>query len=144
MFPRILLEAGLSVERYVDHFAEHNAPDEEWIAFAARSRWVAVSHDRNIRSDPVAIRTAMESGARLFILRGKHLTGPEKAALFIDALGGIHRVLKEQPSSFIAAVRRLSGQGGILKPDVKVYLAFEEWKRGKMISAEGEDPSDLV
>lgn len=139
IFPRLLRESGLSVVRYADHFAERNVPDEEWIAFAARSRWVAISHDRNIRSDPVAIRSVMENGSRLFIVRGKHLTGREKAELFIGALRGIYRVLDEQPSSFIAAVRRLSVHGGLLRPDVQVYLTLEEWARGKQAPPEGED-----
>jgi hypothetical protein len=139
IFPRILRESGLSVERYADHFAEKNVPDEEWIAFAARNHWVAISHDRNIRSDPVAIRSAMENGARLFIVRGKQLTSPDKAELFVGALTGIYKVLEEQRSSFVAGVRRHSAQGGTLRPDVTVYLTYDGWTRGKSMDPEGED-----
>lgn len=139
IFPRILKESGLSVERYADHFAEQNVPDEDWIAFAAQKHWVSISHDRNIRSDPVAIRSAMENGARLFIVRGKQLTSPEKAELFVGALNGIYRVLEEQCSSFLAGVRRHSVQGGVFRPDVMVYLTHEDWSRGKRLEPDSED-----
>ena len=140
-FPRLLRESGLRVERYADHFEEQNVPDQEWIAFAARNRWVAVSHDRNIKSDPIAIRTAMEEGARLFIVRGKHLTGPDKARLFLDAQKLIARVLARQGSeAFIATVRRLALQGGIFKADVEVSLTLQQWMQGRGIAPpESED-----
>jgi hypothetical protein len=132
------------VERYADHFAERNVADEDWITFAAKSRWVAISHDRNIRSDPVAIGSVMEHGSRLFIVRGKDLTGPEKATLFLGALPGVYRVLDEQPSSFIATVRRISGPGGIVKPDVRVHLTFQRWAEEKSGDSEGEKDLDFL
>jgi hypothetical protein len=136
--PRLLREGGLLVERYADHFAERNVADEEWLTFAGKSRWVAISHDRNIRSDPVAVGSVMESGLRLFIIRGKNLTGPEKADLFLGALREVYRALNEEPSSFIATVRRISSQGGLVRPDVKVHLTFREWLRGKIGDFEGD------
>ena len=138
-FPRILRDSGLLVVRYGDHFGERNAPDEEWISFAASHQLVALSHDRNIRSDPIAIRAVMENHARLFIVRGKHLTGAEKADLVLGALGQIYRHLEEQPAAFIAVVRRTSLAGGILKPDVKVRLNFAEWKQGRQPTPEPEE-----
>jgi hypothetical protein len=133
--PRILRESGLRVERYVDHFEERNVPDQEWIAFAARHQWVAISHDRNIKSDPLAIRTVMEEGARLFIVRGKHLTGPEKARLLLDAQAGILRMLARHPEAFIATVRRVALPGGAFKADVEVSLTFQLWVQGRVAQA---------
>ena len=128
------------MERYADHFAEANVPDQEWIAFAAGRRWVAVSHDRNIKSDPVAIRTVMEEGLRLFIVRGKNLTGPGKAQLFIEAQPAVHRELARHPEAFIATVHRATAQGGSFKASVRVSLTLEEWKRGRaMPTSDGED-----
>jgi hypothetical protein len=37
----------------------------------------------------------MENGGRLFILRGKDLSGSEKADLFLKAMGGVLRVLED-------------------------------------------------
>lgn len=135
IFPQILRESGLLVERYVDHFAERNVTDQEWIAFAARQWWVAVSHDKNIKWDPVAVRTAMEQGGRLFILRGKQLTGPEKAQLFLEAAMGVRRLLARQGAdAFIATVRRAALQGGVLRAEVRLSLTFSEWKRGRLVA----------
>jgi hypothetical protein len=78
-----LREGGLSVVRYGDHYGERVVRDEEWIAFAAQRGLIAISHDRNIRSDPVAIRSVMENDARLFILRGKNLSAAETADIFL-------------------------------------------------------------
>jgi PIN like domain len=138
-FPRILRENGLSVVRYGDHYGERVVPDDEWIVFAAGQQWVSISHDRNIRSDPVAIRSAMESGARLFIVRGKNLTAVEKASVFVGALDGVYRVLDEQHSAFIGVVSRQSLARGIIKSEVAVRLTFADWLRGKNPAAENED-----
>jgi hypothetical protein len=131
VFPRILRESGLRVERYADHFEERNVPDQEWIAFAARRQWVAISHDRNIKSDPLAIRTVMEEGARLFIVRGKHLTGPEKAQLVLDAQGTILRLLDQHREAFIATIRRLALPGGTFRADAAVSLTLQLWVQGQ-------------
>ena len=138
-FPRILRENGLSVVRYGDHYGERVVPDDEWIAFAAGRQLVSISHDRNIRSDPIAIRSVMENDARLFIVRGKNLTAAEKAGLFVGALEGVYRVLDEQRSAFIGVVSRQSLARGVVKPDVRVRLTLDDWKRGRPIPVETED-----
>lgn len=137
-FPQILRENGLSVERYADHFGELNVPDETWIAFAAVESFVAVSHDRNIRSDPVAIQAVMKNGGQLFILRGKNLSGAEKAGLFLRALPGIYRVLEDHPGAFIAVVSRGTTRHGGEKAEVRVRLTYEEWSRGTAVFGDGE------
>jgi len=139
IFPRILRENGWPVVRYGDHYGERSVTDDEWITFAAQQGYVALSHDRNIRSDPVAIRAVMEGGGRLFVVRGKNLTAPEKAALVLASLGGIHRVLQEQAEAFIAVISRRSMKQGIIKPDVQVRLTLDGWRRGKQLPAENED-----
>ena len=141
-FPRLLRESGLRVERYADHFEERNVPDQEWIAFAARNRWVAISHDRNIKSDPIAIRTVMEEGARLFIVRGKHLTGSEKAQLFLEARKLVFRMLARQTEAFIATVRRAVSQNGSFKADVEVSLTLRQWTEGRGAARSDRGESD--
>lgn len=130
------------MERYADHFAETNVPDQEWIAFAARKQWVAVSHDRNIKSDSIAIRTIMEEGLRLFIVRGKHLTGPDKAQLFIDAQPAVYKELARHAEAFIATIHRATVQRGFFKANVRVSLTLREWQRGQAMSHPDDD--DLV
>lgn len=135
IFPRILLENRLLVERYADHFQEANVSDQEWIAFAARQGWVAISHDKNIKWDPVAVRAVMEKRGRLFILRAKQLTGPERAQLFLEARDEVKAVLLRQGSeAFIATIRRATSKGGLLKPVVRLSLTLSEWKKGRQIA----------
>lgn len=139
IFPRILRENGWNVVRYGDHYGERPVPDDEWIMFAAKQGWIALSHDRNIRSDPVAIRAVMEGGGRLFVVRGKNLTAPDKAVLVVASLGGIHRVLQEQTEAFIGVISRKSMKHGLIKPDVQVRLTLDEWRRGKQLLVESEE-----
>lgn len=141
IFPRILSENRLLVERYADHFQEANVSDHEWIAFAARQGWVSISHDKNIKWDPVAVRTVMEAGGRLFILRAKQLTGPEKAQLFLDARQAVEATLRRQASeAFIATIRRAASKAGVLKAEVRLTLTCAEWRRGRRIA--GPEPGD--
>jgi hypothetical protein len=142
VFPRILLENRLLVERYADHFQEANVSDQEWIAFAARQCWVAISHDKNIKWDPIAVRTVMEESGRLFILRAKQLTGLERAQLFLEARNGVESILLRQGSeAFIATIRRAASKGGLLRPEVRLSLTFSEWRRGRYIAEpEPDDP----
>jgi hypothetical protein len=142
IFPRILLENRLLVERYSDHFQEANVSDQEWIAFAARKGWVSISHDKNIKWDPVAVKTVMEEGGRLFILRAKQLTGPEKAQLFLEAVRAVQVILLRQRSEpFIATIRRTSSKAGLFKAEVRLSLTFAEWRKGRQVAdPEKDDP----
>lgn len=139
--PNILRENGLLVERYGDHFFEKNVTDQEWLAYAARKGWVALSHDQNIKRDPVAVRTVMEENGRLFIVRGQ-LTGPGAADLILGALRSIRFILARHQEAFIAIVRRASTQGGLLRPEAEVYLTLSHWKSGRiMLPDESEEPA---
>jgi hypothetical protein len=138
-----LRESGLSVIRYADLYGERVVTDDEWISYVASQQLVALSNDRNIRSDPIAIKSAMESGARLFIVRGKNLSSAEKANLVIGAVSGIVRVLTEQSAPFIAVVSRHSLPRGVVKPEVRVRLTFAEWSRGKVLPADIEEDLPL-
>lgn len=51
MFPAILREAGILVERHADHF-DQNEKDEVWLAEVGRRGWVALTHNLRIRYQP--------------------------------------------------------------------------------------------
>jgi PIN like domain len=127
LVPRLLRESGLLVERYSDHFQESNVTDQEWLAFAAQRGWVALSHDKNIRRDPVAVDTIMTEGGRLFIIRGV-LTGAEKAEIVLDALGSVRRLIGEhQDEAFIGVIRRAVVKAGMVHPEAKIVLTARQW-----------------
>ena len=129
--PRILRENGLLVERYCDHFHEANVTDAEWLTFAAQRGWISLSHDRNIKRDPVAVRTIMERSGRLFIVRGA-LTAADLAGVVLGALKSIRNIIaRQQNEAFIAIVRRGALQGGALHPEAHVHLTFTQWSAGR-------------
>ncbi len=61
IFPRILREAGLTVEAHRDHFAP-NARDEEWLPQVARREWIILSSDQNMLRVPLERDAIMRSG----------------------------------------------------------------------------------
>jgi PIN like domain len=127
------------VERYCDHFQEKSVPDQEWLTYAARHGWVAFSHDKNIRRDPVAITTIMKESGRIFIVRGV-LTGPGYASLIFGALDSVHAIIaKYHGEAFIATVRRETSAGGVLKPAAHVRLTATQWAAPKN-GAAADDP----
>jgi hypothetical protein len=80
----------------------------------------------------------MENGGRLFILRGKNLSGVEKAELFLKAMGGVLRVLEDQPGAFIAVVSRSTPRHGTERAEVRVRQTYEEWSRGSSVPGKGK------
>jgi PIN like domain len=144
--PRILRESGLAVERYCDHFQEKSVPDPEWLTYAARLGWVAFTHDKNIRHDPVAITTIMKESGRVFIVRGV-LTGQGTASLIVGALDSVHATIaKYHGEAFIATVRRETLAGGVLNPVAHVRLTATKWaalKHGAAADDPDVDDDDL-
>jgi len=131
IFPRILRENGLTVERYCDHFQEKNVADTEWLTFAARNQWIAISHDDNIRRDPITVTTVMEESGRLFIVRGV-LSSPELAGLFLGAFQAVRNIIaRSRGQAFIAVVRRRASPGGIMRPEAHVMLTSKKWKSAR-------------
>ena len=115
----------MSVERYSDHFSERNVSDQEWLLHTAERRWVALTHDDNIRRDREALRVVMENGGRLFIIRGTATTA-ELAGIVLEAQLGIERLLSLH-EVFVAIVRRATKRGGQSYATAEVRLTYEEW-----------------
>jgi hypothetical protein len=136
--PRLLRESGLVVERYFDHFEEGvRVPDNEWLKYAAERRWVALSHDNNIRQDREAIRTIMMHTGRLFILRGK-VPSKDLATMFLQAESTVVDLLTGHDQAFISNVSRTLHKGGIVKAAAKMMLTWAEWKAGHR-AVDGEE-----
>jgi len=116
LFPRLLRDAGLKVERHDDHFGPRTS-DDEWLPIVARHGWVAVTRDGRIRYSPMALQVLMESGARLFVVVGK-LSSSESAELFLRWKGGIEDLAREHKRALIAKVR---------KDGVHEWLTHSQW-----------------
>jgi hypothetical protein len=105
-FPEILRAAGLHVEIHDDHYpGEEKPPDHVWLQMAAERRWVAVSHDANIRHTSRSREAIVQLGARLIVIKGRARTA-DLAENFVLSLPAIRRFLDRQPGPWIAKLYR--------------------------------------
>jgi len=118
LFPQILREAGVRVERHDDHFVD-TTTDEEWLEVIGTRGWVALTHNERIRYTPLQRDTLMQAGVRTFILIGRAPLR-ELAENFAQSFDRIRRFLAKHPEPFIAKVKRQ-------KAGVELWLSHEEW-----------------
>ena len=112
-----LRSEGVNVEVHDEHFAM-NAPDEEWISSVARSGWVTVTKDRNIRYRTHELSSIRENAARVIVIRMKHGTGPEMAELLWRSMSRIASFVAATPAPFVATITSNGALRKIWPPDV--------------------------
>ncbi len=105
-FPAILREAGLEVERHVDHFRP-DCPDDEWLAAIAARGWVAVTHDARIRYKPNELEAVIRHNVTLLVIVGK-VPYPDLAHSFVATYTQIVRFLESHAPPLIAKSYRAS------------------------------------
>lgn len=103
-FPKILTDAGLSVERHRDHF-RHDAADEDWLAEIGRRGWVALTHNSRIRYTPNEKNAVIRHGARLLVIIGS-APYPDLARSFVATIDRIEAFLEQHAPPLIAKVYR--------------------------------------
>jgi hypothetical protein len=105
-FPAILADAGLAVERHVDHFSP-TCPDEVWLEAVGKQQWVAVTHDRHIRYKPNERDAVIRHNVRLLVIIGAAPL-PHLAENFMRTEPRINKFLARHAAPFIAKVSRPS------------------------------------
>ena len=100
-----LKDAGVHVELHDDHFAP-DAKDEEWLARAGREGWIVFTKDDRIRYRTTERTALKKHKVRAVILTAAQLDGHEMAQIFIKALPGIRRLVKNMPAGFIVRLSR--------------------------------------
>jgi PIN like domain len=105
-FPQILRNAGMTVERHMDHFAQ-DCPDEEWLEEIGRRGWVAVTHDGRIRYKPNEREAVIIHRVPLLVVIGK-APHAELANSFVATQPRIDDFLRRHEPPFIAKVFRAS------------------------------------
>ena len=103
-FPEILVAAGLSVKRHIDHFAA-DCPDEDWLEVIGKRRWIAVSHDRRIRYKPNELAAVIRHSVALLVVIG-NAPYPQLATHFVATLPKIAAFIADRKPPFIAKVYR--------------------------------------
>jgi PIN like domain len=122
-FPAILKEAGIHVERHIDHFAD-NAKDEEWLSEIGKRGWYAITHDRRIRSKPNERAAVRKFRVGLFIVVGK-APFPELANNYVLTYTKISRFIKRYQRPFIAKIYRSEVSGKKEKAGyIKMWESF--------------------
>ena len=131
IFPRILREAGVTVERHDDHFDE-NTTDEVWLQEVGRRDWIAISRNFRIRYQPNERDAVMRAGTGLFIVVGK-VPHQDLAENFVATIGKVERFLQANPLPFIARVYRPSpeqmSRGRRKSGRVELWLSYDDWRR---------------
>jgi len=135
LFPQILSDAGIHVEKHDDHFPNNDTPDASWLSEVGRNKWFAISKDKRIRYRQNELNAVMQAGVGLFLVVGK-ASHREHAENFVTCINKIERFLNKYAPPFIAKVYRPSSEqqrrGSRKKGRVELYLSHEEWsKRGR-------------
>jgi len=100
-----LRNAGAKVEIHNDHFVQ-GTPDEDWLREAGARGWVVLTKDDRIRYHELERLALMSARVRSFVLTAKGLRATEYAALFVNALPAMRRLLNRYTGPFIAKVTR--------------------------------------
>jgi PIN domain-containing protein len=103
-FPAILRDAGIHVERHIDHFSSTCA-DVVWLRETARQGWIALTHDLRIRYKPNELAAVIEHKASLLVVMGR-APYPELARSFVNTLNAIVKFVARHPPPMIGKVYR--------------------------------------
>ena len=102
LFPQILSNAGLHVEKHDDHFPDRKTPDASWLSEVGRNGgWFALSRDKRIRYRPNEQEATMRAGVGLFIIVGQ-ASHQKLAEHFVACVPKITRFLRKHQPPFIA------------------------------------------
>ncbi len=104
LFPAILKQAAIHVERHGDHFAD-DVKDEEWLRIVGQRDWYVLTHDKRIRYRPAEIAAVSRFKLGLFVIVGKAPLA-ELAQNFVFTLPKIIKFIEETPRPFIARIYR--------------------------------------
>jgi len=99
----ILRNAGAIVETHDAHF-DQAAQDTEWLPEVSLRCWVVLTKDENIGRHTLEKIAVANSGARVFVLVSKDLSGQRMGEAFAQALESMKRFIQGQPAPFIAKV----------------------------------------
>lgn len=103
-FPRILVEAGLMVERHADLFPPDGS-DEQWLAHCGTQERVALTHNSRIRYVPNELAAVKQFKVQLVVVVGQVPTA-ELARNFVASLQRVEAWLDRAPGPAILKVYR--------------------------------------
>ena len=104
IFPKILSDANIRVEKHNDHFKPDSISDETWLSEVGHNKWFAISRDQRIRYKPNEKLAVIQGNVGLFIVIGKNASHRELAENFVASYQKIERFIEKHATPFIAKV----------------------------------------
>jgi hypothetical protein len=101
----VFSNAGVKVERHLDHFAR-GTPDEEWLPLVGANGWALLTTDRRIRYRTNEKQAVIRHNVRMFYFSKNDLSGEQMATALEKALPEIQKLCSKQPPPFFAAITR--------------------------------------
>lgn len=106
-FPGILARAGISVVLLEDHF-KPDAPDEDWIVWAAEKGYYALGNDARIYRNHVQREVVLSAGLGYFVIRDAQCKAKESAENFLLTYPILLEFIQKTPRPFIATILKPS------------------------------------
>lgn len=103
--PDALRAVGARVEIHDAHFPP-NAKDTDWLPVVGKRGWVVLTKDDRIRYRQHERAALLGARVRAFVLTNRNLSGDEMAAIFVGMLEKMKKVIRREPSGFVATVTR--------------------------------------
>lgn len=102
---RSLADVGFQVHTLADVYGdrEESVADVEWLERAGREGWVVLTKDARIRYRSTELAAIRSSGAKVFVVSAKKLTGPQIADQVLANLNRIVQAARKK-GPFIYAV----------------------------------------
>ena len=101
--PAAVRASGARVELHRDHFPD-DAPDVEWIPYAAERGWVILTQDRGIGRRPNERDLVLSTKAMYVCVAGGSRRGVETAAMIAGHFAIVDGLVRAQPRPLIARV----------------------------------------
>jgi hypothetical protein len=101
----VLMQAGVQVERHLDHFVR-GTPDDEWLPFVGSRGWALLTTDKRIRHRCNERQAVIDHDVRMFYFSKNDMSGQQMATTLKKALPGIRKLYAKQPLPFFAAITR--------------------------------------
>lgn len=124
-FPKILLDAGLRVEKHDDHFSDITQ-DIVWLSEIGQKGWIALSHNKRMRKNSFEVSVLMESNVREFILIG-HTKHSELAINFVNTRFKVLNFLNKYNEPFMAKIYRPAMKKRVKGGYVTMWYDHKQW-----------------
>lgn len=103
--PAVLQNAGMQLERHLDHF-RRGTPDDEWLPLVGQNRWVLLTTDKRIRLRWNERRAVTEHRVRMFYFSRNDIRGQQMGTALEKALPAMLRLCATVAPPFFAAITR--------------------------------------